>query len=271
VQSLSLLEFDIRRNLRTVVQRRPSVYALRCRVHKRMTDVRTTELPGASPTHRTLCRNSLPALILRVLGLCKMQQFKNLSNRDREQPTSSMAISRTESTHGLTYSVAREMGVTAWQYFNSVCQFVSWLARFLYSGYSDLAHVITDGERAFVCPCHLHMACSVCLTNVQHAYSHINACVVPVCMYFFVTFCGLRLCYAYSHCGDAYVHATAPRSVCDSLRLAPQCHAFIYVVHGPILCVQTSDKTWHCTLTIVQHVQNLVLIMMFNVEVLVVA
>ena len=40
----------------------------------------------------------------------------------------------------------------------------------------------------------------------------------------------------------------------------------INVVHGQIFCVQTLDKT-----TLVQHMQNLVQITMFNVDFLVVA
>ena len=77
-------------------------------------------------------------------------------------------------------------------------------------------------------------------------------------------------------CGDAYVHATAPRSACDSLHVQHVTRSgsphnvmhssSINVVHGQIFCVQTLDKT-----TLVQHMQNLVQITMFNVDFLVVA
>ena len=43
------------------------------------------------------------------------------TNMNHGQSNSSMATKRTETTHGLTYSVARVIDITAWQSVNAVC------------------------------------------------------------------------------------------------------------------------------------------------------
>jgi len=72
-----------------------------------------------------------------------MRQFKKGSRItvNCEQSTSSMATTRTETTHGLTYSVARVTEVTTWQSDDAICLcrqthcFSRWTQ--ISSGYSD--------------------------------------------------------------------------------------------------------------------------------------
>ena len=59
-------------------------------------------------------RKSLPALILRVLRHA-------LIRHEHGQSNSSMATTRTENIHGLTYPVARAIDITAWQSVDTVC------------------------------------------------------------------------------------------------------------------------------------------------------
>ena len=94
-----------------------------------------------------------------------------------------MVTTRMETTHGLTFSVARVIEVTAWQSVNAVCHCclthgsqchwtqISWLQ---WWGL-PVAHGKKDG---FICPCYLHMTCSMCRSrtsqcaepaSVQHA------------------------------------------------------------------------------------------------------
>jgi len=78
-----------------------------------------------------------------------------------------MATTRTDTTHGLTYSVAREIDVTAWQSVNAVClSCLTHAACVKVTGLQPLlttvqwrlpvVHVKGDGQSAVICPCHLH-------------------------------------------------------------------------------------------------------------------
>ena len=70
---------------------------------------------------RQLTTNPLPALILHVLHHVLIQNHSRVEDMNHGQSNSSMAITRTETTHGLTYSVARVIDITAWQSVNTFC------------------------------------------------------------------------------------------------------------------------------------------------------
>jgi len=73
-----------------------------------------------------------------------------------------------ETIRGLTYSVSRAIEVTTWQSVDAVCLCClthgscHWTQ--ISSGYSD------GGYRSFICPCHLHMTCSVCWTSLYASW-----------------------------------------------------------------------------------------------------
>ena len=57
-----------------------------------------------------------------MLGLAPiMRQDVSTCPMNHEQSTSLMVITRTESTHGLAYSLARVIKMTAWQSIDAVC------------------------------------------------------------------------------------------------------------------------------------------------------
>ena len=66
------------------------------------------ELQPYRTYRHSICRKSLPALILRVLV------NSNYSANRHELPTSSMATARTETTREPTYSMTRAIGATLW-------------------------------------------------------------------------------------------------------------------------------------------------------------
>jgi len=100
---------------------------------------------------------------------------------NQEQLNSLMVSTRMDTTQGHTFSVARTIGVTTWQSVSDICHCVAWLGDFcvevtgtISSSYSNawgLVHVKTDGESALICPCHLHMTCSVCSTSEKHSHN----------------------------------------------------------------------------------------------------
>ena len=98
--------------------------------------------------------------------------------------------------------------------------------------------------KCFICPCHLgvsyiiYIPCVLqntwCAANVQHIHidrvwctcwtASLFLCCACVCT-FGVSFCGLK---CQSHPDDSHVYATTPFVLhVHSLRLAPQCHAFV--------------------------------------------
>ena len=94
----------------------------------------------------------LPALILCVLHNALIQKDMNHDGDSKD-----------ETTHGLTYSVARATEATAWQSVDAICYnllpdslFLSldlhliWLQRWGL----QVAHVKKDGKSAFICLCH---------------------------------------------------------------------------------------------------------------------
>ena len=155
----------------------------------------------------------------------------SIEDMNHEQSTSSMMKTRTETTHGLTYSVSRVIGVTAWQSVNAFCLrclthgSCHWTQ--IPSGYCDGAtgrlcqkrwlssvHAISTWPAACAGP-----AC------VQHALARPDSqpsCVVHVCT--FVIFCDLR----FSHILITVICMQRVHVLhLHSLRLALQCHAFI--------------------------------------------
>ena len=68
----------------------------------------------------TYCK-SHPALILHVLRHVLIQNHSRVEDMNHGQSNSSMAITRTETTHGLTYSAARVIDITTWQSVGTVC------------------------------------------------------------------------------------------------------------------------------------------------------
>ena len=66
---------------------------------------------------RTSCRKSLPTLILRAFLRHSLIQklFTNYSYSTQREDTICLATARTETTRGLTYSMAGTIGTTAWQ------------------------------------------------------------------------------------------------------------------------------------------------------------
>jgi len=74
---------------------------------------------------------------------------------------------RTETTHGLTYSMARAIDITAWQSVDAICLCcLTHGACVQVSGLQPLltivrkrlpvAHVKEDSQSAVICQCHLH-------------------------------------------------------------------------------------------------------------------
>jgi len=92
----------------------------------------------------------------RTPGVEDMKQFKH------DSTTSLMVTSRMETTHRLTYSLARVVEVTSWQSFSAVCHCClthgscHWTQ--ISSGYSDGGY---DGLSVSICSCHSTW-CAVC-------------------------------------------------------------------------------------------------------------
>ena len=139
-----------------------------------------------------------------------------------------------ETTHGLTYSVAKAIGVTVWKSVDSICHCC--LTRVscvevtepIFSGYSDGASACQ--KRWLECfrlsmpsPCDLQCVlyqpvCSMLKLGLTH-----SSCVVHMCT-FCVILCGLR--FSYILMTVMCVQLLNVLHV-NSLRLAPQFCAFI--------------------------------------------
>ena len=162
------------------------------------------------------------------------------------QSNSSMATTRTETTHG-PYSVTRVIDVTTWQSVDAVClcclthgacveltglqPLLSTASRRL-----PVAHVKEDGQSAVICPYHLHdlqrvLDQPVCSMHVQPGLTHSS--YVRMCI-----FCDFLWPEVQSH--SSHMYLATPCSAC----LLSQARPTVQCIHLVIICYWiTSDRS----------------------------
>ena len=146
-----------------------------------------------------------------------------------------MAKAKMETANRLIYSVARVIGVTAWQqkFHPSISSvIVAWLTvpvlksldNLFYLQQWGLVHIKRDSLEGFLCQWYLCMSCRA-YYELDQCVSH-SSCVAHMCIPLWqcVIFCGLNLVL----CSDTFEWQSyaCNCSMFYLLRLAPQCCAF---------------------------------------------